>query len=284
MPTLVLNRYWQTADIDALELAAMIYSAALFLVYHVLLVSGSYFLPKRLGMGKNIYYRNLWVDRFMVTCERPPIDAVQTLRNGLMTASFLATTTIAVGVQTVNAALTDTFILSDFSRIKLAVVAGSFFLAFFFFTLNLRSLSHASYLVSVARPSEGWPDTQLSVKLRKLRPRIRRTRGTVDQVSDPKLEADVIDEEDLHEDDDKPEPVTQPPDAGLPAMSKQELKRSHLVRSVKKLVNEATVCFTFGLRCCYFTGPLALWVLGPVWFIVTSTVLVLVVFLQDYVA
>jgi hypothetical protein len=32
--------------------------------------------------------RSLWVDRYLVTGERPPIDAVQTLRNSLLTTRY----------------------------------------------------------------------------------------------------------------------------------------------------------------------------------------------------
>jgi hypothetical protein len=56
-------------------------------------------------------------------------------------------------------------------RIKLLVMAGAFFLGFFFLTLNIRYVSHISYLISVAQPAEGWPDKGVAHRLRSLRQR-----------------------------------------------------------------------------------------------------------------
>ncbi|ELR11185.1 uncharacterized protein ACA1_388760 [Acanthamoeba castellanii str. Neff] len=269
----MVNKYWINAECDGLEIGAMVFSFVLVLLYHVLLIGGSSLLPKRFALGKNLYYRSLWAERYLVTAERPPIDAIQTFRNSLMTSSFLATTAITIGFQGVGFAVGTSYELSEFSRIKLLVVASAFFLGFFFLTLNIRYVSHISYLVSVARPAEGWPEKGVAHKLRSLRQ--RRSHRKPAQHDD---EHDHEDSHDEHSEEEAPTPAAPPA-----APTKEELRQSHLVRSVKKMLKGSTIFFTLGLRCFYFAAPLAFWVAGPVWFMATTAIMVGVSFLLDFV-
>lgn len=257
----------------------MVFSFVLVLLYHVLLIGGSSLLPKRFALGKNLYYRSLWAERYLVTAERPPIDAIQTFRNSLMTSSFLATVAITIGFQSVGFAVGTSYELSEFSRIKLLVVASAFFLGFFFLTLNIRYVSHLSYLVSVVRPAEGWPEKGVALKLRSLRQRrSRRKSAQHDDQHEHDHDHDHEDSHDEHSEEEAPTPAAQ-----AAAPTKEELRQSHLVRSVKKMLKGSTIFFTLGLRCFYFAAPLAFWVAGPVWFMATTAIMVGVSFVLDFV-
>jgi hypothetical protein len=135
------------------------------------------------------------------------------------------------------------------------VVASAFFLGFFFLTLNIRYVSHVSYLVSVVRPAEGWPEKGVAHKLRSLQQ--RRSRRKPAQ-HDGEHEHDHEDSHDEHSEEETPTPA-----APAPAPTKEELRQSHLVRSVKKMLKGSTIFFTLGLRCFYFAAPLAFWVRTP---------------------
>lgn len=84
-------------------------------------------------------------------------------------------------------------------------MASAFFLGFFFLTLNIRYVSHISYLVSVARPAEGWPEKGVAHKLRSLRQ--RRSHRKPAQHDD---EHDHEDSHDEHSEEEAPTPAAPP--------------------------------------------------------------------------
>ena len=141
------------------------------------------------------------------------------------------------------------------------MVASAFFLGFFFLTLNIRYVSHVSYLVSVVRPAEGWPEKGVAHKLRSLRQRrSRRKSAQHDGEHDHDHDPDHEDSHDEHSEEEAPTPAAQ-----AAAPTKEELRQSHLVRSVKKMLKGSTIFFTLGLRCFYFAAPLAFWVRTTPW-------------------
>jgi len=90
--------------------------------------------------------------------------AIQTLRNWIMAASFLASTGIIIGLGILNAALNPDFFgnaqpllsLAGETRpggfeAKLMVLGVVFFTAFFNFTLAIRNYIHVGYLINIPR-------------------------------------------------------------------------------------------------------------------------------------
>ena len=135
-------------------------AALILLLYHLHLIRKVRRFPLSTSMGITHRLRREWVETVM--SERRDILAVQTLRNWVMTSSFLASTAILIGLGTLNLAfrtqdLTEVShalnILGSRSEplwsIKVLVLSVDFFFAFFNFALSIRYYNHASYAINV---------------------------------------------------------------------------------------------------------------------------------------
>jgi uncharacterized membrane protein len=145
---------------DDLEIHASLIAIALLVVYHLVFLSVLCYKPLSTALGRTNYMRAIWVE--FVTTQQKDILAVQTVRNWTMAATFLASTSIVIGLGIVNFALTtgkniaDTHYLSLISRdppeiwhFKLLLLAFDFFFAFFNFTLTIRYYNHASFQLNI---------------------------------------------------------------------------------------------------------------------------------------
>ncbi len=145
---------------DNLEINASLIAIALLVLYHLIFFIMLHYKPLNTAIGRTNYMRAIWVE--FVTTQQKDILAVQTVRNWTMAATFLASTSIVIGLGIVNFALTTeksianvpylSFISHDPPEIwhlKLLLLAFDFFFAFFNFTLTIRYYNHASFQLNI---------------------------------------------------------------------------------------------------------------------------------------
>jgi uncharacterized membrane protein len=143
-----------------LELFIAAVTFVLLIAYHWLLIRRVHRHPMRTAVGITNYVRVQWVRSMMDSkCE---LLAVQTLRNGLMAANFLASTAILVSLgllsvafkpglfQEISHALNLAGVRSEILwMFKLMLLVMLFFYAFFNFTLTIRYYNHAGFMINI---------------------------------------------------------------------------------------------------------------------------------------
>jgi uncharacterized membrane protein len=133
---------------------------AILLGYHVLHFWQLRRSPKSTSLGLNAHARRLWVEHIMA--DKTDILAVQTMRNWTMAATFLASTSIVLGLGFLNFALTSTGLselVTDFNLVgvtshtlaiaKSLVVTAVFLFGFVQFILAVRFYNHSAFLINV---------------------------------------------------------------------------------------------------------------------------------------
>ena len=125
--------------------------------------------PDRISLGITNRLRLAWVEAILV--RRDYITAVQTLRNLIMSASFLASTAVLLSLAMLHIAFGDRQLsgldsvgaLFDASdpvlwRIKWLLLAVVLFGGFFNFSLTIRRYSHACLMFGLSPDSEAFAD------------------------------------------------------------------------------------------------------------------------------
>ena len=141
----------------------IVFGAATFVVltaYHFFWVYQTRRAPLETYAGISKHLRHLWVDSVM--SEKRDILSVQTLRNWIMAASFLASTAMLIGLGLLSLLFRPEHLMEvpfDFSLIfskvralflvKLMVLIVHFFFAFFSFTLAIRYLNQVNFMINV---------------------------------------------------------------------------------------------------------------------------------------
>lgn len=139
------------------------YTAATFFIltsYHVYWLYHFRRTPLETYIGLTRHLRRLWVESVMT--QKRDILSVQTLRNWIMASSFLASTAMLIGLGLLSFVfkpehLTEvpfdiTVILTRIRAlflIKIMVLIGHFFFAFFSFTLSIRYLNQVNFMINV---------------------------------------------------------------------------------------------------------------------------------------
>src|SRR5262245_44671393 len=134
----------------------------------VILVCGYYAYLRRQARKHNPHYtvhavntiaRVRWVEAVMAS-GRMDVLAVQTLRNSVMAASFMASTAILliIGVLTLSAAERSGELWHSLNvgtpdlrltTLKLLLLLADFFFAFFCFSMAVRFFNHVGYMINV---------------------------------------------------------------------------------------------------------------------------------------
>ena len=115
--------------------------------------------PFRIAQRTHVWMRQTWVRKLM-GLTGVEVVVIQTLRNSMMAASFMASTSILtlMGMLTLSGITTTPTHLSSFSmaemeNIKLVfkqiLLALVFFASFFFNTMAVRYYTHAGYMISI---------------------------------------------------------------------------------------------------------------------------------------
>jgi uncharacterized membrane protein len=133
--------------------------------YHLLLIWKIRKQPVITAIGLSHRIRRLWVEKIMN--EGRDILAVQTLRNWTMAATLLASTAILLGVGVLSVAFTaerqtELSKLLDYLGhddellwlLKLIILSGDFFFAFFNFALAIRYYNHTGFIINVSECRE----------------------------------------------------------------------------------------------------------------------------------
>ena len=143
-----------------LETGLIAVSAVLLVGYHIYLAYRVQTAPTKTVISLTNHTRHSWVA--MVIQERRDILAIQTLRNWIMAASFLASTAILVSLGWLNLAVAPekfTSILSTLDSIttatsvawevKILALVVNFFATFFNFSLAIRYFNHVTFLINI---------------------------------------------------------------------------------------------------------------------------------------
>jgi uncharacterized membrane protein len=146
-----------------IQWSEIIYTGATFVVltsYHIYWVVQLKRAPLETYMGLTRHLRLMWVESIMT--QKRDILAVQTLRNWIMASSFLASTSILIGLGLLSFLLRPEHIteipldiMVIFTRIKtlflvkILILIIHFFFAFFNFTLSIRYLNQVNFLINV---------------------------------------------------------------------------------------------------------------------------------------
>jgi len=140
-----------------------LFTAASFLilaVYHIQWLYRIYHKPMTTAVGITQHLRGHWVESIMA--DQRDILAVQTLRNWVMAASFLASTSILICIGLLSVAASPqkmaeiTPSLNELVRehrvlwlFKLMVLIVDFFFIFFSFCLAIRYFNHVNFMINV---------------------------------------------------------------------------------------------------------------------------------------
>ncbi len=153
-------------SIISLQEVMLVLSAALVIIaYHTHLYTKVRRDPLKTAVGITNHARQMWVKG--VIREKRDIMAVQTLRNQVMAATFLASTAILISLGSFSAAFrpgvfdgishglnllgTKTETLWMFKLMLLGIL---FFVTFFNFTLAIRYYNHAGFMINTFEQSD----------------------------------------------------------------------------------------------------------------------------------
>jgi len=141
------------------EIMLVVSAAVVIIAYHVHLYTKVRRDPLTTAVGITNHARQMWVKG--VIRDRRDIMAVQTLRNQVMAATFLASTAILISLGLFSAAFRPG-VFSDISHalnllgtktetlwmFKLMLLGILFFVTFFNFTLAIRYYNHAGFMIN----------------------------------------------------------------------------------------------------------------------------------------
>jgi len=141
------------------EIMLVVSAAVVIIAYHAHLYKKVQRDPLTTAIGITNHARQMWVKG--VIRDRRDIMAVQTLRNQVMAATFLASTAILISLGLFSAAFRPG-VFSDISHalnllgtrtealwmFKLMLLGIIFFITFFNFTLAIRYYNHAGFMIN----------------------------------------------------------------------------------------------------------------------------------------
>ena len=143
------------------DITAFSISCLLMLIYYLYLKKRTHRLPNSSVQSVNAMIRERWVMMIM-TRSNMEILAIQTLRNSVMAASFMATTAtlLIVGVLNLSEKIGQwaenlhplfSFCQSsnDLWQLKLGILLLSFAVAFYYFAMAIRFFNHVGYMINL---------------------------------------------------------------------------------------------------------------------------------------
>jgi uncharacterized membrane protein len=143
------------------DLIAFGISFILIQSYYFYLIRRTHRAPQSSVHALNARTRERWV-KMIMSGEKLDILAIQTVRNSVMAANFMATTAILLLVGVLNLGekigpwaeklhpfCTVCNPASELWMLKLGMLLGSFALAFYYFAMAIRFFNHVGYLVNL---------------------------------------------------------------------------------------------------------------------------------------
>jgi len=144
------------------DLIAFTISCISMLIYYVYLSRRTRRIPDSSLHAINAIIRERWVMMIMSSSKRDVL-AIQTLRNSVMAASFMATTAMLLIIGVLNLSekieawshdwsplLLSCTASSDLWQIKLGVLLLSFAIAFYHFSMAIRFFNHVGYMINLS--------------------------------------------------------------------------------------------------------------------------------------
>lgn len=166
----------QTKETAALncDLMAFMVSSLLILIYYMYLGRRTRHIPDSGVHTFNARIRERWVNMVM-SKDSKDILAIQTLRNSVMSASFMASTSILLIIGTLNISekvgqwalnwhpygLAHSY-STELWQIKLGLLLLDFSIAFYCFSMSIRFFNHVGYMINL--PDDAPKDGGLSQK------------------------------------------------------------------------------------------------------------------------
>jgi len=151
--------------ISLYETFLVVSTAVVFVAYHTHLIVKVRRHPLTTAVGITNHAREMWVKGIMK--DKRDILAVQTLRNQVMAATFLASTAILICLGSFSAAFrTDVFSEATHAlnllgtrtetlwMFKLMLLGIIFFVTFFNFTLSIRYNNHAGFMINTFQQND----------------------------------------------------------------------------------------------------------------------------------
>lgn len=151
--------------ISTLEILLVVITAVIMVTYHAHLYAKFRKTPLKTVIGVRNHVREMWVKEVMA--DKRDILAIHTLRNQMMAATFLASTSILVSLGLFSAAFRPG-VFSEVSHalnlvgtktetlwmFKLMFLGILFFFTFFNFTLSIRYYNHAGFMINTFDPGD----------------------------------------------------------------------------------------------------------------------------------
>ncbi len=144
------------------DLIAFTISCLLLVIYYFYLSRRTRRIPDSSVQAVNATIRNRWVKKIMSNCNMD-ILAIQTLRNSVMAASFMATTAILLVIGVLNLSekigewshnlspfLSLCISSSELWQIKMGLLLLSFTIAFYNFAMAIRFFNHVGYMINLS--------------------------------------------------------------------------------------------------------------------------------------
>ena len=151
--------------ISLYETTLVLTTAVVFTVYHVHLYVKVHRAPLTTAIGVTNHARQMWVEG--IIRDKRDILAVQTLRNQVMAATFLASTAILISLGSVSAAFRPGIFMEVSHALnllgtktetlwmfKLMLLGITFFVTFFNFTLCIRYYNHVGFMINTFQPND----------------------------------------------------------------------------------------------------------------------------------
>ncbi|MGZ8143868.1 MAG: DUF599 domain-containing protein [Methylosarcina sp.] len=143
------------------DVIAFAVSTLLILLYYLYLNWRTLRQPNFTVHAMNSKVRQRWVEMIM-SSDHKEILAVQTLRNSVMAANFMASTAILLIIGILNLSENPERLMSawqpflitasssnELSHIKLALLLLNFFIAFYCFSMAIRFFNHVGYMINL---------------------------------------------------------------------------------------------------------------------------------------
>jgi len=236
-----------------------------FFAYQIYFIAAFLRKPTGFNLGVNLRSRDKWV-LLMMTDKSREITAVQTLRNGIMTTTFFATSASLIAFWSFSQAIS---VDSNpgglsFRQVQFLFLGGAFALAFLNMSFAARGFFHVSFLIASKSLD---PQVEEALKYTAITRKIKRNLFSKKPVKDLELGA------------------IQPPakikdDKAL--NDKIDKWTARHIPSVVRLLRRSTIHFTLGMRFYYVAIPLAMWIIGS-WPLFGGTIfIILLMYYADH--
>lgn len=155
------------------EIIATTVSGLLIVFYYLYLAIKLHLTPNASVHAFNAGIRRQWVSMIMAS-GKMDILAVQTLRNSVMAANFMASTSVLLIIGTLNLSekignwvldkhwfAPEQSLSNQFWQLKLGLLLLDFFIAFFCFSMAIRLFNHVGYMINLP---QGTADESLALR------------------------------------------------------------------------------------------------------------------------